>query len=1156
MKKVIPLLCPDWLRGFAASRLPLLLFFAFFATQLMGQDAADAVDFTRPEMPATEPAATAAMDNPPVALCKNATVVLNASGNVSISGSTVDNGSFDDMGPVTLSVSPSTFNCSLAGMVPNNFANVTLTVTDNIGQQSNCIAAVTVVDNQIPVFVNCPPNLTFNNAPGQCGGTPTWSIPTASDNCNTSLVQIAGPFSGQFFFAVGVMSTVGYKATDAFGNSVNCLFTIQVKDTEAPVISCSGNIVTNATANLCGAIVTYATTSATDNCPNPTITQLAGPNSGAFFPTGTTFVSFRAADNAGNTTTCSFNVTVNDTQAPNITCSANIVRPADPNLCGTIVTYLATSATDNCSNPTVTRITGLASGSFFPVGVTVNTFRATDSNGLTATCSFTVTVNDNQPPTLNCAPNAVYNNDPGLCGATKTYALPTAVDNCSIPGQPVLISGLASGSFFPVGTTINVWRVADLSNNTSTCSVTITVNDVEKPKITCQADLLRGNDFGFCYAKLPNIGQPVFSDNCAVYGLSNNSPITFPVGSTTVLWTITDNHGNTNSCTQNVTIEDREYPVITCPSNIQVATDEGDCVATIGYFAKAKDNCGIQDLSYDTEPLSQFNIGLTNVQATAVDAAGNSVHCVFQISVTTRAEICNDFDDDCDGLVDESEDWARLAKQFSSDPNGPSEYGVSVDIDGDYAIVGSNQKNPVGQSIGAAYLLFRNQNGPNAWGQIAKLDAPGLSAGDNFGASVTISGGVAAVGSPLEDGQVGNEGSVSIFYQNPANPNQWDFVKKITALDADAGDNFGASVALSGERLLVGANNDDQSGTNAGAAYTFYQNQGGADQWGQVAKLLATTSDANDNFGVSVALDGEYAVVGANGVDGLWQDAGAAYVFGRNQFGADAWGQVAKMEAAQSGQNDHFGASVAISGPWVFVGADHNDLKGSDAGAAFVFYKNQNGIQNSWGQYQIMLDFNGLAGDRYGSGVAVDGEYAVVSAKGDDDHFGADSGTGFVYLLQDDSWVPVGILEDGGGKKGDALGSCAALSGRTAILGAPLDDATYADEGAALVFAGLCNTGVQSDFRQRTAPTLETSLHCYPVPFSSELSIEIKGVQAIDAQVLVVNTLGQTVAVLHHGSITGDLLLHWRPGQIPSGIYFLHVAAGGQMLVQKIVLER
>ena len=110
--------------------------------------------------------------------------------------------------------------------------------------------------------------------------------------------------------------------------------------------------------------------------------------------------------------------------------------------------------------------------------------------------------------------------------------------------------------------------------------------------------------------------------------------------------------------------------------------------------------------------------------------------------------------------------------------------------------------------------------------------------------------------------------------------------------------------------------------------------------------------------------------------------------------------------------------------------------------------------------------------------------------------------------------------------------------------------------GVPLVFAGLCNTGVQSDFRQRTAPTLETSLHCYPVPFSSELSIEIKGVQAIDAQVLVVNTLGQTVAVLHHGSITGDLLLHWRPGQIPSGIYFLHVAAGGQMLVQKIVLER
>ncbi|MBK6997281.1 MAG: HYR domain-containing protein [Lewinellaceae bacterium] len=1153
MKKLFPLttFSPNWLQGIESARLPLLLFCTFFATQLLAWDTAE------PENYHAEPPTKSVMDdNPPVARCKNATVYLDATGNVSITGSTVDNGSFDDMGPVTLSVSPSTFGCSLAGMNPNNIANVTLTATDNIGQQSNCIAAVTVVDNQIPVFLNCPPNLTFGNTPGLCGTTPTWSIPSATDNCNTTVVQIAGPTSGQSFYPVGFMALVGYKATDVYGNSVNCLFNFMVKDNELPIISCSGNIVTNTNSIQCGAVVTYAATSATDNCGLSSLTRTTGLASGSFFPVGATVNTFRATDANGLTATCSFTVTVDDNQIPNITCSTNIITSASLNMCGAVVTYAATSATDNCGISSLTRTTGLASGSFFPVGATVNTFRATDANGLTATCSFTVTVNDTQPPSLTCPPNAVYENDPGLCGATKTYPLPIALDNCSISGPPVLISGLASGSFFPVGTTTNTWRVADLSNTTATCSFTIKVNDVEKPKITCKPDILRGNDFGYCQAKIQNLGQPVFSDNCAISGLSNNAPITFPVGSTTVLWIISDHSGNTNSCTQNVTIEDREPPVVTCPANIQVKTDEGDCVATIGFIAKAKDNCGVQALAYDIAPFSQFNIGLTNVQATATDAAGNSVHCVFQISVTTRTEICNGVDDDCDGLADESEDWERIAKRFSSDPNGLNEYGISVDIDGDYAIVGANQKNPNGQTIGAAYLLFRNQNGPNAWGQITKLDAPGLLPGDNFGASVAIAGGVAVVGSPLADDQIGNEGSVSIFYQNIANPDQWDFVKKITALDADASDHFGASVALDGDRLLVGANHDDESGTDAGAAYIFYQNHGGADQWGQVAKLLATTGNTNDNFGVSVALDGEYAMVGANGVDGLWQDAGAAYIFGRNQFGQDAWGQISKLRAAQSGQNDNFGASVAISGPWAFVGADRNDLKGADAGAAFAFYKNQNGISDSWGQRHVLLDYNGHAGARYGSGVAIDGGYAVVSAKGDDDNFGEDSGTGFVYLRQDDGWVIVGNLEDGGGKKGDALGTCAAISGRTAILGAPLDDETYLDEGAALVFAGLCSTGLDPDFRDSPKNTSEPSLHCYPVPFSSELNIEIKGVQAIDGQIVILNALGQTVAMLHNGKMEGDLLLQWRPGQIPAGIYFLRVVAGRQTMAQKIMLER
>ncbi len=874
---------------------------------------------------------------------------------------------------------------------------------------------------------------------------------------------------------------------------------------------------------------------------------------------GTYYWQIRPLNTFGTASGCTtWSFTKADVTAPTITCAASVTTNNSPaTACSAVVTYGSISSTDDCIAPSITLLSGLASGSTFPVGITTIVYRAADASNNSATCSFTVTVNDATLPNITCPANIVKNNDAGLCGANTTYATPIATDNCGLAvGSPSLVSGQLSGTFFAVGITTNTWQAKDLSNNTRTCSFTVTVNDTEKPKITCPADILVGNDLGDCSADLPYLGTPIISDNCALLLLTNNSPGTFQLGSTTVTWIINDNHSNTASCVQNVTIEDREFPVVACPSNINVKTDEGDCIATVGYSANATDNCAGLVLEYSISPMSTFEIGYSNVEVTATDGAGNSVGCYFQISVSRRLEICNDFDDDCDGLTDESEDWVKIAKQYGADTDDLDEYGISVDIDGDYAIVGSNQKNAGGQNVGAAYILFRDKNGANAWGQIAKLDAPDLQTGDNFGASVSISGGVAAVGSPQDDNQIGNEGSISIFYQSSSNPAVWTYQKKITVFDADSGDNLGTSVALDGDRLVAGANLSDDSNTNAGAAYIFYRNQGGADNWGEVAKLLASTGDANDNFGVSVAIDGDYAVIGANGVDGFLQDVGAAYVFGRNQFGPDAWGQVAKIEANTPGQNDNFGGSVAISGPWVLVGADRNDQKGLDAGIAYAFYQNNNGISNSWGQRNILQDFNGKAGDRYGSSVAIDGEYAVVGAKGVDDFAGDDAGAGFVYLRLDNGWGLVGNLEDGAGQTGDGLGSCAALSGRTAILGAPLDDAPGNNQGSALVFGGLCQTEGRPDSRDNPSAASVASLQCFPVPFSSVLNIEVKGIMATDAQVVVLNTLGQTVATLYNGAMEGDMTFHWRPSQAAAGVYFLRVTAAGKILTQTIVLER
>lgn len=929
-------------------------------------------------------------------------------------------------------------------------------------------------------------------------------------------------------------------------STTNAWHAVGVGGPYVPEISCPGNIVTTNTTNLCSRVVSYVSPTAKANCP--TISQTSGLASGATFPVGLTTNIFRVTDAAGTTATCSFTVTVNDTQNPVITCPANQLLN-----CQTALPAYSGTISDNCPGP-YSQTQSPAAGSII-MGVTTITLTATDAHSNTGTCSFTVTPNDIIPPTINCPANIVKDNDPGECGSDVNYTTPTATDNCGID-VVFQLSGLPSGAYNPVGVTTNVWQANDISGNTNTCSFTVTVVDVEAPVAVCPSDRSVTTDPGQCFSSISILGGLQITDNCGPGENFNDAPSPFPVGETVVTWTVKDISGNVGTCSFKVTVRDAEPPSVSCPGNINTQTDLGDCAATVDFSVAASDNCGVASTDLSDPSGSAFPVGWTNIVFSATDVNGNVSNCAFQIVVNTRQEVCNDLDDDCDGLVDEAEDWVRIKKAYGSDSGAQDFYGFSVAIDGDYAVVGAKQVNTSGQIVGAAYLLFRDKDGPNAWGQIAKLEDPGLASGDNYGASVAISGGIAAIGSPQDDEQSTDDGSVSIFYQNTANPAQWDFLKKISVAGAAAGDNLGGSVALDGDRLIAGASQEDELGANAGAAYVFYRNEGGADKWGQVSKLLAATGLPDDNFGVSVGIDGEYAVVGANGVDGFLPNAGAAYIYGRNQFGPDAWGEVATLKTAQTGMDDNFGISVDISGPWALVGADNYDKKGVDAGAAFAFYKNHNGIIDSWGQHNLLLDLAGKAGDHYGSSVGIDGEYAVVGARGDDDFMGDNSGRGFAYLRQNNGWVLVGTLEDGNGSADDALGSAAAISGTTVILGAPYADIIDDNAGTAIIFGGLCNAEQRPTDRDDSNLQAAASVHCYPVPFSDVLNIELAGLASGDAQVVVLNTIGQTVAKLYDGFVDGDMTIQWRPYQAATGIYFLRVITEGKIITQTIMLER
>ncbi|MEK7676755.1 MAG: choice-of-anchor D domain-containing protein, partial [Verrucomicrobiota bacterium] len=293
------------------------------------------------------------------------------------------------------------------------------------------------------VQIACPANISRPNDPGQCGAIVNFSA-TATGVCAPAVTYSKAPGS---FFPIGtpvVMAT----ATDIFGETATCNFTVTVNDTEKPVVTCPGNITVDAAPGQCSATVTFAAT-VTDNCPGATV--VCSPASGSVFQKGTTTVTCTGTDASGNVSTCSFTVTVNDTEKPVVTCPANITVNAAPGQCNTVVTY-TTTVTDNCPGATV--VSAPPSGSTFQPGTTTVTSTATDASGNVSTCTFTVTVNDVEPPVivLNATGGALS----GL-GPAKTYFT-------SVPGSSS--GGLRHGHGIAYDTDRNtVWVTDNELNN-------------------------------------------------------------------------------------------------------------------------------------------------------------------------------------------------------------------------------------------------------------------------------------------------------------------------------------------------------------------------------------------------------------------------------------------------------------------------------------------------------------------------------------------------------------------------------------------------------------------------------------------------------------------------------------------------------------------
>lgn len=388
-----------------------------------------------------------------------------------------------------------------------------------------------------------------------------------------------------------------------------------------------------------------------------------------------------------------------------------------------------------------------------------------------------------------------------------------------------------------------------------------------------------------------------------------------------------------------------------------------------------------------------------------------------------------------------AQNFIERAKLLANDGASGDQLGYSVAISGDTAVVGApfDDTSP-DTNHGSIYVFVRSGGG---WAQQAKLKASDGAENDEFGFSVAISGDTIVVGAHEDDvGTNTNQGSAYVFVRSGG---VWTQQQKLAADDGEAGDDFGFSVAISDETVVVGARYDDIGPeTHQGSAYVFARS--GAN-WTRQQKLTASDGSLSEEFGYSVAISGATVAIGARsdriGTAGF---QGSAYVFARS--GAN-WTQQAKLTASDGAANDYFGSSISLSGETVAIGAPFDDLGATAQGSAYVFVSS-GGV---WMQQAKLTANDGAQDDYFGYSVSISGETAVVGARFDDVN-APNQGSAYVFARSGANWTQQQKLTASDGAASDQLGYSVAISGNTILAGAISGGSgTPGNQGAAYIFA-------------------------------------------------------------------------------------------------------
>jgi hypothetical protein len=425
-----------------------------------------------------------------------------------------------------------------------------------------------------------------------------------------------------------------------------------------------------------------------------------------------------------------------------------------------------------------------------------------------------------------------------------------------------------------------------------------------------------------------------------------------------------------------------------------------------------------------------------------------------------------------------------IQKLVASDRSVSDYYGRSVSISGDFAIVGAyleefdiNGGNYL-PAAGAAYIYERNSNG--VFTEVQKICSSNRESNGNFGYSVSIDSNYAIVGAWHESLDANGLNTMSYsgaaYIYERSTVGTWNLAQKVVATDRAVGDQFGISVSISGDYAIIGASyhDNDVNGANylqnAGSVYFFHRDSAGS--WNQVQKIVSSDRELNGDFGHSVSIHNDYAIVGAHNeskdiTGGNWLPfSGTAYILNRDSGGT--WFQVQKITASDRDINDLFGESVCINGDYAIVGAYHEDHDNNgnnslnNPGAAYIFEKDSLG---SWTQVKKIVASDRMDKALFGYSVSIEKETAIVGAYKD----GAPNSiyyAGAAYMFKRDgngNWCQLEKLVAPNRKAVDLFGSSVSISDGIALIGAYMEDEDanelnpVSEAGSAYLFSS-CNS--------------------------------------------------------------------------------------------------